>query len=182
MAKHPGKPIRRVVTGHDANGKAVILKDGAAENVRVRGSAGFVSTLLWATDETPANVSGTTDEADRDIGVPPPPNGSVFRMVEFPPEREDVDAKALIEEMGLPPEQADKRHPFMHRTKSIDYAVVLSGRITMMMDEEEDDVELEAGDVVIQRGTNHAWVNYGPENCLVAFVLIDAEKPKEIKE
>ena len=170
-----GRPTRRVVTGHDASGKAVVLIDGAAPNAKLRRATGLTSTLLWVTGECPADNSGSEDNADRDIGVAPPERGSIFRMVDFPPAAEVgvVDAAAMLKEMGLAAGRADPRHATMHRTKSIDYAVVVSGEIDMLLDDSE--VRLKAGDVLVQRGTNHAWVNRGKENCRVAFVLIDAK-------
>ncbi len=173
-----GRKIRRVVTGHDKDGKAIVLKDGHAENVFVLESAGFTATLLWIADETPADLSGNADAAERETGVAPPPSGSIFRTVEFPPVSGPIDAAKLAEEMGIPRDTSNLRHPFMHRTQSIDYATILSGTITMMLDEE--DVELQAGDVVVQRGTDHAWVNNGTEPCIIAFVLIGAKKPPEL--
>ncbi len=178
------RPTRRVVTGHDASGKAVVVIDGAAPNVKLRKASGATSTLLWVTDESPADISGGADRADRDLGVAPPPVGSIFRIVDFPPsaEFEPVDNEALIREMGI--EQGASRagparHAAMHRTQSIDYAVVMSGEIDMLLDDSE--VHLKAGDVLVQRGTNHAWVNRGKESCRVAFVLIDANEPDEIR-
>jgi len=141
---------RRVVTGH-RDGKAVVLYDGAAPNRKVRPVTGLVSTLLWVTDETPANVSQAKDRAERETGIPPPHGGSIFRVVEFPPGSEAA----------------------MHRTPSIDYAVVLDGEIDMLLDDCE--VHLAAGDTLVQQATNHAWINRGTRPCRIAFVLIDAE-------
>lgn len=175
------KKIRRIVTGHDKDGKAVVLKDGHAENVWVLPSAGFTATALWVTEGTPADLSGNADGADIETAVGPPESGSIFRTVEFPPTSDggaSVDAAQLAEDMGIPRDVAGLRHPFMHRTQSIDYAICLSGKITMLLDEE--DVEIEAGDVVVQRGTDHAWVNTGTEPCLMVFVLIGAKTPPEI--
>jgi mannose-6-phosphate isomerase-like protein (cupin superfamily) len=172
------RPTRRVVTGHDASGKAVILLDGAAPNAKLRKATGLTSTLLWVTDGSPADNSGSVDSAEREIGVAPPTRGSVFRMVDFPPAADvgAVDNAAMLKEMGIAGgAHAGPRHATMHRTRSIDYAVVISGEIDMLLDDSE--VHLEAGDVLVQRGTNHAWVNRGKENCRVAFVLIDAEEP-----
>ena len=172
------RPTRRVVTGHDASGKAVILIDGAAPNAKLRKATGLTSTLLWVTDESPADNSGSADSAAREIGVAPPARGSIFRMVDFPPAANvgAVDNAAMLKEMGIVGgAHADPRHATMHRTRSIDYAVVISGEIDMLLDDSE--VHLEAGDVLVQRGTNHAWVNRGKENCRIAFVLIDAEEP-----
>jgi mannose-6-phosphate isomerase-like protein (cupin superfamily) len=168
------RPTRRVVTGHDASGKAVVLIDGAAPNAKLRKATGLTSTLLWVTAGSPADNSGSADAADRDIGVAPPPSGSIFRVVDFPPASEAgaVDNAAMLKEMGLAGGAAAPRHATMHRTRSVDYAVVISGEIDMLLDDSE--VHLGAGDVLVQRGTNHAWVNRGKENCRIAFVLIDA--------
>jgi quercetin dioxygenase-like cupin family protein len=141
---------RRVVTGHDAAGKAVIVSDGPAPNVKVRPS-GLVSTLLWVTDETPADVSSNADRAAREIGIPPPDGGSVFRMVDFP-----AGAKGE-----------------MHRTRSVDYGLVLEGEIDMLLPDAR--VRLRAGDVLVQQGVDHAWANDGRVNCRIAFILIDAK-------
>jgi len=170
------RPTRRVVTGHDASGKAVILVDGAAQNAKLRKATGLTSTLLWVTDGSPADNSGTADSAEREIGVAPPSRGSIFRVVDFPPEAGAVDNAAMLKEMGIiSGGHAAPRHATMHRTRSVDYAVVISGEIDMLLDDSE--VHLKAGDVLVQRGTNHAWVNRGKENCRIAFVLIDAEEP-----
>jgi mannose-6-phosphate isomerase-like protein (cupin superfamily) len=170
------RPTRRVVTGHDASGKAVVLLDGAAPNAKLRKASGLTSTLLWVTDGSPADNSGSADTAERDIGVAPPPSGSIFRVVDFPPASETgaVDNAAMLREMGLAAGHADPRHASMHRTRSVDYAVVISGEIDMLLDDSE--VHLRAGDVLVQRGTNHAWVNRGRDTCRIAFVLVDAEE------
>jgi len=173
--------IRRVVTGHDDYGKAIIESDGLAPNVKVREGAGFVSTLLWVTDETPANVALRSDRADRTIAVAPPANGTILRIVDFPPvtpEVDKMDGDALLRAMGVHESSAvgaPSRHAYMHRTKSVDYAIVLSGEIDMLLDDSE--VHLKAGDIVIQQATNHAWVNRSQEFCKIAFVLIDAHDP-----
>ena len=173
--------IRRVVTGHDDNGKAIIEMDGLAANVRIREGAGFVSTLLWVTDETPASGSLRIDRADRTIGTAPPPNGTVLRVVDFPPvtpELESVSQEHLLKAMGVDahsPDGTKSRHPYMHRTKSVDYGIILSGEIDMLMDDSA--VHLRAGDIVIQQGTNHAWVNRSDKFCRIAFVLIDGQDP-----
>jgi len=167
--------IRRVVTGHDETGKAIIAMDGDAQNVRVRAANGLTSTLLWVEDETPSNNSGDADKADRDIGVAPPDGGSVFRIVEFTPDDDGVSNEEMKKELGLDPDSGGPvRHPGMHRTRSVDYGIVLSGEIDMLVD--GDEVHLTAGDVVVQRGTNHAWANRGTEPCSIAFVLIDAKE------
>ena len=170
---------RRVVTTNDASGKAVVLLDGPAPNVKVRRETGLASTLLWVTDSTPPDISGDTDTADREIAVPPPLGGSIFRIVEFFPEKElqsNINNAEMLKEMGLEDtvNVGEKpRHHGMHRTDSIDYAVIMSGEIDMLLDDSE--VHLKAGDVVVQRGTNHAWANRGDEPCKIAFILIDAK-------
>lgn len=177
-------PVRRIVTGHDGAGKSVVLIDRPAPNVRVRRAAGgLVSTLLWVTEESPASICGTADRAEREIGVAPPPRGSVFRIVDFPPlaEMSAIDNEAVLREMGLAghapsaPGGAPSRHPLMHRTKSIDYAVVLQGEIDMLLDGSQ--IHLRAGDALVQQGTDHAWVNRSNATCRIAFVLIDAHEP-----
>ena len=164
------KPVRRVVTGHRGD-KAVVLFDSAAPNQKLRQASGLVSTLLWVTDERPADVSGSADRSLREIGVPPPPNGSIFRVVDFPPESGTRSREAVLQEMGVS-DAGGARHHAMHRTQSIDYAVVLEGEIDMLLDDSE--VHLVAGDVLVQQGTNHAWMNRGSKPCRIAFVLVDA--------
>jgi mannose-6-phosphate isomerase-like protein (cupin superfamily) len=175
--------IRRVVTGHDDKGKAIVLIDGPATNVKVRAAAGgLISTLAWVTDETPASTSHDTDRAQRDIGVAPPAGGSVFRIVEFPPLAAGtgaIDHDAVLREMGLGgAHDAAARSPFMHRTRSIDYAIVMEGEIDMLLDDSE--VHLKAGDILVQQGTNHAWMNHGTVPCRIAFVLIDGKVPERL--
>jgi len=156
--------------------------DGPAPNVKQR-QAGNSSTLLWVTDETPAQASGRADRAARDIGVPPPARGSIFRLAEFPPGigGEVRDHDGLLRDFGIGPEiarGAPPRHPAIHRTRSLDYIVVLEGEIHLLLDEGE--VKLAAGDVVIQQATNHAWINRGTATCRLAMVFIDAEEPDAI--
>ena len=169
--------FRRVVTGHDPNRKAIVIMDGEAGNVKVRQATGICSTLLWRTDSTPAELSDA-DSADRETGVKPPLTGSIFRVVEFPPEKNLVGGQSSEEvrrEMGVSSGGEAPRHPGMHRTESVDYAIVLKGEIDMLLDDSE--VHLKAGDVVVQQGTNHAWANRGNEPCQIAFVLIGARVP-----
>ncbi|MBT5048684.1 MAG: cupin domain-containing protein [Rhodospirillaceae bacterium] len=169
-------PIRRVITGHDENGTAIVTMDSAAPNSRVRSASGLTSTLIWVEDETPADNEGDMDKADRESGVSPPDGGSLFRIVEFPPEQEghSFSNEAMKQELGLDADNGTiVRHPGMHRTRSVDYAIVISGEIHMLLDESE--VHLKAGDTIVQRGTNHAWANRGDAPCIIAFVLIDAK-------
>ena len=144
--------IRRIVTGHDAANVAKVIADGPATNAKQAGS-GSISTLIWSTDRTPADIAVGEDAEDmgaRIVGTQPPAMGSRFAVIEFPP--------------GAP--------SHMHRTESIDYVICISGRIDMDMD--DSTVTMEAGDVMVQRGTNHSWVNRYDAPARVAFVLIDA--------
>ena len=173
------KPVRRIITGHDETGKAVVVMDGAAPNQRVRAATGLVSTLLWVTEETPANIASNGDRADRESPVAPPPKGSILRVVDFPPVGDGVGIsnEAMLKEMGIHHDHGGKpaRHAFTHRTKSVDYAFVLEGEIDMLLDDSE--VHMKAGDIMVQQGTNHAWVNNSDKVCRIAFVLIDADEP-----
>jgi hypothetical protein len=172
--------VRRVVTTVDGTGKAVVLFDGANPHKVVRPNRGVTSRLLWVTDATPADMSGAADRAAVTVGIHPTAGGSIFRVIDFPPTAPDIDKlgndymhKQIGEDApkrGYPP-----RHPLMHRTRTIDYAIILDGEIDMLLDDSE--VHLKAGDVLIQQGTNHAWVNRGAKACRIAFVLIDAKEP-----
>ena len=173
------KAVRRLVTGHRANGQSTVLLDGAAPNVKQR-RAGNASTLLWVSDETPARVSGSEDRAAREIGVPPPRRGTIFRLAEFPPGvgGEVRDNEAVLRDFGIGPDVKrghPPRHPAIHRTRSLDYVVVLEGEIDLLLDDR--DVRLTAGDVIVQQATNHAWINRGTTTCRLAMVFIDAEEP-----
>jgi mannose-6-phosphate isomerase-like protein (cupin superfamily) len=172
--------IRRVVTGKDPSGKAIAMIDGPATSVHRRPEGGLAITNLWVTDSSPADLSSSEDAATRKVGIPPPANGTIFRVVEFAPEKEitaDYETRLkMIQGIGLAPEGPSRerpRDPAMHRTRTIDYAVILSGEIDMLLDDSE--VHVKAGDVVVQRGTNHAWVNRGNAPCQVAFILVDAK-------
>jgi quercetin dioxygenase-like cupin family protein len=174
------KPIRRVVTGHNAQGRSIFIIDGPAPVVHSRGQGSTAVTELWETATTPASNAGNDDPTvGKPQRLPPPKNGSKFRVVEYPPDSQRVAALRApgtahdARSEGYLRDLANKRHPGFHKTDSIDYAIVLSGEIWALMDEGE--VLLKAGDVLIQRGTSHAWSNRTEEPCCVAFVLIDAE-------
>jgi len=174
------RTIRRVVTGHNAQGRAIFVSDGPAPAVFDRGPGATAVTELWETRSTPASNAGN---ADPTLGgqqrLPPPKNGSKFRVVEYPPDSKRVaalrapDSTHDAKSEGYVRDLANKRHPGFHKTDTIDYAIVLSGEIYALMDEGE--VLLKVGDVLIQRGTNHAWSNRTDEPCCIAFVLIDAD-------
>lgn len=176
------KKIRRVITGHDDNGKAICIQDDYAQCILSRPERkGVTLTNLWRIETTPAEYDGAEETVDGPLVLHPPKNGSVFRIVEFEPEDPEflanVDRKAAFATMGASHnlvDEEDVRHPYMHRTDSVDYGIVLCGEIMMLMDDEKDDVLLKAGDTFVQRGTNHAWSNQGTETCQIAFVLVDA--------
>jgi mannose-6-phosphate isomerase-like protein (cupin superfamily) len=172
--------IRRIVTTVDKDGKAVVLFDGDNPHKVVRPNRSVTSRLLWVTDQTPADMSGTVDRAAVGIGIAPPSHGSVFRIIDIPPTPPEVaqlPADFLHQQIGdhAPKKGVPPRHPLMHRTLTIDYAIIMQGEIDMLLDDTE--IHLEAGDVLIQQGTNHAWVNRGTEPCRIAFILIDAKEP-----
>jgi mannose-6-phosphate isomerase-like protein (cupin superfamily) len=175
-----GKPIRRVVTGHNAKGKSVFIKDGPPPHVYSRAAGSAVVTELWETRSAPADNRGNDDVTNRPFRLHPPKNGTVFRIIQYPPDK--VRLAALKKEQAMPDDGSGRkeatdlnkpRHPGFHKTNSVDYAIVLAGEIYVMMDEGE--VLLKPGDVLIQRGTNHAWSNRTDRNATLAFVLVDAE-------
>jgi quercetin dioxygenase-like cupin family protein len=147
--------IRRVVTGHDENGKAKVIIDGIAGNERAGSAAGQYNTLMWCTDSMPCEMPIGEDAEDmgaRKLGTYPPVNGTRFMIADYPP----------------------GNIPRMHRTETIDYIIVLDGEIEMELDDKEV-VTIRQGDVMIQRGTYHAWRNVSDRPCRMAFVLIDAK-------
>ena len=182
------REFRRIVTGHDENGKAVIVSDATATQfLESPNRPGVRLTNFWIERGSPAEYGGPAETCTGDFVLHPPPMGSTFRCVEFLPEDPDVlkslDGKAAFGEMGASDSVVDGgRHPFMHRTDSLDYAIVLTGEIWMVMDDETDDLLLKAGDVLIQRGNNHAWSNRGAEPCIIAFVLIDGVTRRDAPE
>ena len=174
--------IRRVITGHDAQGKAIVVSDAPAPAVRTNPlRPGHVSTDLWKTGATPVVLKADMeDPTGGPKQIHPLPGGTVFRISELAPEPEAVRnldpqrAREVFKAMGNEAAATfgrGGRHPMMHRTETIDYAVVLEGRVTLVLDDQ--DVELEAGDVVIQCGTNHAWSNRSDKPCRMLYVLID---------
>ncbi|MBT6096488.1 MAG: cupin domain-containing protein [Rhodospirillaceae bacterium] len=145
--------VRRVVTGHNAEGKAVVVDDREMDNVIVMPS-GNSGALMWVSEETPAGVDSFDDPSNRKMGISPPPGGSAFRVLEV-----------------LPGKQA-----FMHRTDSIDYAIVMKGDAVMLLDDGEE-VAMQAGDVMVQRGTWHGWENRSDAPVQIGFVLISSLPP-----
>jgi mannose-6-phosphate isomerase-like protein (cupin superfamily) len=169
--------VRRVVTGLDERNHAVVLFDSRVP--LKRDSPVLSSTNFWITDSTPPSLSNQ-DTANRPIGVSPPDNGTKFRLVEFAPLDPATEAKLppemIMKGVSHPPEKGiPVKHPMMHRTRTLDYAVILSGEIDMMLD--DTSVHLKQGDVIVQQATNHGWVNHGTEPCRILFVLMDSKEP-----
>ena len=176
--------VRRVVTGHDANGRAIVVSDGPAPfAITNRERPGYVSTDIWRTSATPAPITARPDEPT--LGPRrqmPEKNGTVIRVNRVMPETVEIskltpeDSRRIFAALGN--EQASTfakngRHPLMHRTETIDYAVILSGEIYCVLDDTE--VLLKAGDILVQCGTNHAWSNRSDAPCDILFVLIDGK-------
>jgi mannose-6-phosphate isomerase-like protein (cupin superfamily) len=185
-------PVRRVVTGHDAEGRAVIAMDGPLPVVFTHPSAsGLAFHEVWNTAEVPAPVEadGTDPTLGRPLRTPPPKGGTIIRVVDLPPEDPAAPAPgpeqvaALFALVGLEPHAtghggAPPRHPLMHRTESVDYGIVLAGEVTLVLDEGK--VQLRAGDIVVQRGTIHAWANRSGKPCRMAFVLVDGHYAEDL--
>ena len=170
--------IRRVVTGHDKNGKSVFLMDGPAPNVKEMASMpGLALTDLWETSGAPADNGGDADAAARPIRLEPPPRGSILRIVEFPPDaawRGKADSLEAFKSIGAGhAKDQSNSDPMMHTTATVDYLIVLKGEIVAILDKGE--TLLKAGDIMIQRGTNHSWSVRGTESCILAAILIDAK-------
>jgi quercetin dioxygenase-like cupin family protein len=172
------KPFRRVVTGHDTQGRAVILSDGLPERFEAMSPRGPWLREVWSTTETPASIDHDSSEPpEPGLILAPPKNGTRIRVCDFAPETGEYDnvaaeaARAQFARIGGAEHFTGGRHAMMHRTESVDYGIILEGEITLILDEQETTVH--AGDIVVQRGTNHAWANRSGANCRVAFVLID---------
>lgn len=171
--------IRRVVTGHDEDGKAVFISDGDATAVKeMESMPGLAITDLWRMDAVPTSNAGNDDAVDPDVVLLPPSSGVVFRVVEFPPDsnwRGAADGKAAFASIGAEDAQDhDSDDPMRHRTDTVDLLMVLKGSIVAVLDDGAR-VTLEQGDTFIQRGTIHSWEVPGDEPCLLGAVLVDAE-------
>lgn len=174
--------FRRIVTGHDADGNAIIVSDGPPTRVESIGPNGPVFFEVWNTRATPAPIDrngGEPEEAG--LILPPPAGGTRIRVLDIAPEDQlmaSMDAETAREHfarIGAAEastfNNAAAPHPFMHRTETIDYGIVLEGEITLIVDQGE--TVARAGDIIIQKGTNHAWANRSGNNCRIAFILID---------
>jgi mannose-6-phosphate isomerase-like protein (cupin superfamily) len=183
------RPVRRIVTGHDAQGQSIISEDQDAPSVHTNPKrVGYHLTQLWMTDQTPAAIGNESDPTSRPLKLEPPKGGSVVRIVEFGPEGDWLNAidvsgtreawGALGTDTASTNKTGHAKHPFMHRTESVDYGLVLEGEITLVLDKAE--TVMKAGDFLVERGTNHAWANRSGKPCRVLFVLIDGRFDPEI--
>ncbi|GGC12877.1 cupin [Novosphingobium endophyticum] len=185
------KTVRRVVTGHDKGGKAIIQEDGPIARVQqVGGATGPMFHEVWNTRATPAPIDAASGEPHEDgIMLAPPRNGTRIRVLDIPPDDASLsqltpeEARAHFAEIGAADASSHAgegtRHSHMHRTETIDYGIVLEGELVLIMDEGETTVR--AGDIIIQRGTNHGWANRSNDNCRIVFVLIDGEFEENLK-
>lgn len=174
-------PFRRIVTGHDAEGRAIIQEDAPPPRVqRIGGATGPMFYEVWNTRATPAPIDRSSGEpAEEGIILAPPKHGTRIRVLDIPPEGDNFvgmtpeEARAHFAEIGAgdASDAAGGRHAMMHRTQTVDYGIVLEGELVLIMDIGETLVR--AGDIVIQRGTNHGWANRSDKNCRIAFILID---------
>ena len=183
------RTFRRIITGHNMDGTAVIISDAPPTHTQLVGGPGGPTFFeVWHTLETPALIHAQPAEPEeKGLILPPPKNGTRLRVIEFPPEGEEIrklsgaDAAAKFKSMGDEKASTSNEaapHPLMHRTKTVDYGIVLEGEITLVLD--QDETIIHAGDIIIQNGTNHAWANRSGKICRMAFILIDGEFTPEI--
>ena len=180
--------VTRVVTGHDAEGNAIVVEAGPLPtSVALAAIPGTVFHEIWATEGTPTPVDNGPDPTLGPLVLSPPRHGTRIRIVDIPPDTEEFlregsgkmgAAFTEIGEVGASTVKAGSPHPLMHCTESVDYGVVLEGELTLVLDKGE--VDLKPGHVVVQRGTNHAWANRSGKVCRMLFVLIDGTFAPEI--
>ena len=171
--------MRRIITGHNEDGKSIITMDGPPARSIGEDVGGLFE--LWNTDGNDVNSCDVIDRADEDIILSPPDGGTKFRYFQINPLPEGVPEEMMqeiaadaFEKIGAAHHRIDtSKHPAMHKTETVDYIILLKGDVTLVLDEE--DVDLKPFDVVVQRGTNHAWVNNGKEPALLIAVLIDSK-------
>ncbi len=174
-------PIHRVLTGHDAAGKAIVTSAGPLPTVvAISAVPGTVFHEVWSTAATPAAVDNGADPSLGALMLPPPKSGTRIRFVDIPPDTPELlahgaakmkDAFSQIGDVAASTVKTDSPHPLMHRTETVDYGVVIAGELTLVLDDSE--VQLKPGSVVVQRGTNHAWANRSGQPCRMLFVLVD---------
>ena len=173
-------PVRRIVTATNAEGRSYLAEDGVSPAMQTMpGRTGYRNNNLWRTVGSPADVRAA-DSVLEHSGVMPPPGGTVIRVIDIPPESKDAaeTARATAETFKAMFADAvhkpDQRHPGMHLTPTVDYAILLQGELYAIMDEGE--TLMKAGDILIQRGTNHAWANRSDAVARIAFILVDGSR------
>ena len=176
------KPVRRIVTMDGAGGRSVGIEDGPVPDVRTDPARpGFISTRVWVTDKTPVRIKHAREALAQPHRIEPPPRGSICRIVTFPPDAAfwgkvgGAEVSAFFHAMGSPAASTyspKAPHPYMQKTRTLDFCVILDGEITLVLDTEE--VHLAAGDTVVQRGTNPAWSNRSDRPCSIAISSHDA--------
>lgn len=174
-------PIHRVVTGHDADGKAIVASNGPLPTVaEIAAIPGTVFHEVWCTTGSPTPVDNGADPSTAPLMLPPPAQGTRIRFVDIPPDTPELlargaakmhDAFSQIGDAAASTVKAGSPHPLMHRTETVDYGIVIEGELTLVLDDSE--VPLKPGSVVVQRGTNHAWANRSDKPCRMLFILVD---------
>ena len=183
-------PIHRVVTGHAADGSAVVSSNGPLPTVvEIDAIPGTVFHEVWCTSRTPALLDNGPDPSTGALTLPAPQGGTRVRFVDIPPDSADFLAHGAqrmrqafhqVGDEAISTVRSDSPHPLMHRTETIDYGVVIEGEMTLVLDDSE--VLLKPGSVVVQRGTNHAWANRSGKPCRMLFVLVDGCYAPDIAE
>lgn len=184
----PLPEFKRVVTGHDLHGQAMVALCGATPNsVALKAVPGTVFHELWNSPHSPAPLDNGADPSMQPLQLSPVPLGSVIRVVDMPPDSAQPslsveDAAAVFAEIGQQQAgtgHAEARHRLMHRTETLDYGIVTEGEVWLVLDTEE--VHLKRGDVVVQRGTNHAWSNRTDQMARMVFILLDGRYDAALK-
>ena len=176
------KPTRRIVTIDDQNGKSLAIADGPSPDRRTDPARpGYIAARMWVTAGSPPSIGGFRDAVLGPHTIEPPRHGTVCRIVTFPPDDSfkgkigSAEVAVFFNAMGSPGASTyspKAPHPYMQKTRTLDFCLVLEGEITLVLDTEE--VNLKAGDTVVQRGTNHAWSNRSNRDCVIAISSHDA--------
>lgn len=180
--------FKRVITGHDSAGRASVSHSGPIPNsFALQAVPGTVFHEIWNTSTSPAIIDNCADPTARALRLSPSPAGSLIRVVDIPPDSVQNavsadQAAAAFAEIGQAQAgtgHADSRHKLMHRTETLDYGIVTEGEVWLVLDEQE--VQLQRGDVVVQRGTNHAWSNRTEAMARMVFILLDGQFAQELR-
>ncbi|WPP02063.1 cupin domain-containing protein [Pseudomonas sp. HR96] len=186
MHSLPG--FKRVVTGHSAQGRSLIVHRAAAPNTfALQAVPGTLFHEIWNTDASPAPIDNGADPTARALCLSPAALGSLIRVVDIPPDSVQnhisaEDAAAAFAEIGQAQAgtgHADSRHKLMHRTETVDYGIVTEGEVWLVLD--DDEVQLGRGDIVVQRGTNHAWSNRTEQMARMVFILLDGRFAAQVQ-